>query len=136
MARKKVFTKGDLFAINKLKEQGLSNREIAEKFHVSVTTIKRYLTNFKVYSDWSPGKGEKPAPAASPAAAKPVAQPATKSPAPKEEKNETAKKIVLSQISSRVMIKELYNRGYRIENGDFFVIEKRKVLVSDILAEA
>lgn len=106
MARKKVFTRGDLLAINKLKEQGLSNRQIAEKFGVSETTIKRYLTNFKVYSD------------------------------SKEEKNDTAKQFVLSQISSRVMIKELYNRGCRIENGGLFVIEKKKVLVNDIIAEA
>jgi len=46
-----------------------------------------------------------------------------------------AEKTPLSQVSSRELIRELYSRGYRIDGGSLFVVEKRKVLLADIINE-
>ena len=131
MATPNILEKEDIFDILKMAEKGLTQREIAEKTGVSQMTISRTLRKYKFKNEEALSKKE---PAIS--APVPSVPSVPKCSTSQVERNETAKQVALSSISSRVLIKELYNRGYRIENGGLFVIEKKKVLVNDILKEA
>ena len=135
MKRKINYTEKDVIDSIKLREAGHSYAAIAEMAGVSPKTVRRYIAAYEAKQKKTAPKKE----AVSPVPAVPhvpAVPPRSTGSAPAVERNATAKQVALAGISSRVLIKELYNRGYRIENGGLFVIEKKKVLINDILAEA
>ena len=135
MKRKINYTEKDVIDSIKLREAGHSYTAIAEMAGVSPKTVRRYIAAYEAKQKKTAPKKE----AVSPVPAVPhvpAVPPRSTGSAPAVERNATAKQVALAGISSRVLIKELYNRGYRIENGGLFVIEKKKVLINDILAEA
>lgn len=138
MKRKINYTEKDVIDSIKLREAGHSYAAIAEMAGVSPKTVRRYIAAYEAKQKKTAPKKEA-VPAVSPVQAVPhvpAVPPRSTGSAPAVERNATAKQVALAGISSRVLIKELYNRGYRIENGGLFVIEKKKVLINDILAEA
>ena len=135
MKRKINYTEKDVIDSIKLREAGHTYAAIAEMAGVSPKTVRRYIEAYEAKHKATAVKKEA-VPAVSPIPHVPAVPPRSTSSAPAVERNATAKQVALAGISSRVLIKELYNRGYRIENGGLFVIEKKKVLINDILAEA
>ena len=138
-----ALSKEDIYDILKMREKGLTLEKIAEKTGFSKATASRIVRQYKFYDGPLPEKVEK----------RPVVEVEQKKNAapavpsvpvvPTQERNGTApnspisdssaKLTALKAFSSRQLIKELYDRGYRIEKDGLFVIEKKKVLVNDIL---
>ena len=132
MKRKINYTEKDVIDSIKLREAGHTYAAIAEMAGVSPKTVRRYIEAYESKHKATAVKKE-----AVPAVPHvPAVPPRSTSSAPAVERNATAKQVALAGISSRVLIKELYNRGYRIENGGLFVVEKKKVLINDILSAA
>lgn len=136
MRRKINFTEKDVIDAIRLYEAGHTYGHIGFMAGVSADTVKRYIKRYKQEHGMDDAPTAKAAPAAPQAKkeAVPPVPPVPRSSTTQVERNTQGKEWSLANFSSRQLIKELYNRGYRIENGALFVIEKKKVLLNDILA--
>lgn len=140
MSKGKKTPKEIISRILQLHKEGLGYRKIATNVGVCPATVQKMLKKYKLYE--GPGT-EHMRTLPFVGIDNPMAQNA---PQPKRQEQEktavdppaedtSAKLTALKVFSSRQLIKELYNRGYRIEKDGLFVIEKKKVLVGDIINE-
>lgn len=128
----KATPKETILDILQNREKGYNPTEIAKKLHINRQTIVNILKRYKLY-DGAGSQSLKERPVveiegpAAPSAQRSVTDQS------RQAENHSTKLYTLKAFSSRQLIKELYDRGYRIEKDGLFVIEKKKVLVNDIL---
>ena len=139
----KTTSKEVIIKVLEMREKGSTTGQISEKLGISGQTVRNIEKRYKFFDGPGSEKMEKKVlveieqPAAPAAKAVP--------PVPSQVRNGTVanppaaptdKLSVLKSISSRALIKELYTRGYRLEKEGLFVIEKKKVMLNDILNQA
>ncbi len=105
----KLFTKEELEQMRQMKNQGATYKEIGEMFGRSEATVQNKFSRL----GWS---------------TQPQAAQMTPPPVRVREKT-------LDDFTPREIIKHLYNLGYRIENNQIVIVEKRVVNIKSVLEE-
>lgn len=129
-----------------MREKGSTTGQISEKLGICGQTVRNIEKRYKFFDGPGSEKMEKKYLVEIEQPAAPAAKAVPPVPhVPPQERNGTVatppaaptdKLSVLKSISSRTLIKELYSRGYRLEKEGLFVIEKKKVMLNDILNQA
>lgn len=104
----KLFTKEELEQMRQMKNQGATYKEIGEMFGRSEATVQNKFSRL----GWS-------------------TQPQAAQMTPPVRVREKT----LDDFTPREIIKHLYNLGYRIENNQIVIVEKRVVNIKSVLEE-
>ena len=130
MPRRLSYSKKDIETIFEMKRKGYTYREIGQTLGRSTKAIAVFAQRYRPVEK-KQERAEETEIELSPDVIQPLLQKALASSAPKVE----VKQKTIDDFTSRELIRSLYKRGYRIEDGTLVFYARQNVNLADIISQ-